>query len=1256
MYDFWKSRMELHMMNRQHERMILESVENGPLIWPSIEGNRVIRPKKYSELSSTEAIQGDCDVKATNIIFQGLPPEVYALVSNHKVTNELWERIQLLMQGTSLTKQERECKLYDEFDKFAYKKGESLLHHNVYNPSSSIPQVEYAPSVNQQPNFSQPDSGLIVPMFQKGDNPIDSINQIMSFLTAVVTSRYPHMRNSSNPQQQATINNGRVTIQPIQGRHTYLAAGTSRTYTSGASGNNFEKQRTVVCYNCKGEAQANGQILHEEELAFLADPGIAKAQTTQNVITHNDAYQADDLDAYDSDCDEINTAKVVLMVNLSHYGSDDLVELKTRVFNCTKINLDNKSVNKTLTAELERYKDQVRILKEGNNVDLKKHLKEKESLKQTVTLLKNDFQKEESRNIDRELALEKQIKELNNIVFKRNQSAQTIHMLTKPQFFYDHTTQQDLETLILAKESHSKMLLKQKDLMMSENEVNTKLVDYAVLNQLSQDFETRFVPQTELSIEQVFWSLNLVNFEEPNPSTGPTQVEVPKELPKVSMVNTNLKKLKHDLASFDVVVKERTTAIAITKGMWGFEHTKACFRDEIIPFVKALKDLFNSFDQILIKELSEVQNVFHQMEQVVEQHRVESNRFQVKMNKVLNKNERLLEQVISKDIVNMVVNYTMNNAYDPMRECERSDKLETELQNDFIKWDIYDKLFKRYTTLEKHCISLEVDTQLEKEIFQRDNSFSQQSVPNFDQLFEINKLNAQFTEPVASSGVSSSNVVSNKPMLSSTRVNLSTSTSGSQASANTKEDKIRQTPSSSKKNKLEAHPRNVRSSLSNKNYVVKTKNNASVQNSKSNVNSDLQCVTCNVCLFSDNHDSRVLEFINIVNVLGNVCLLTRITTTAKVPLKKPITLESNTPKPVVTLVYLRKLKTSRNNVSVSKFKNNTSLSADKKEPNKSWESTVSNVPSSSTDECGLSKLFSSIWTPAAPSTSPEIALSSPISSTNFWVPSNLDHVCSACAMGKSKKKSHKPKSEDTNQEKLYLLHMDLYGPMRVKGVNGKKYILVIVDDYSRFTWVKCLRSKYEAPDFIIKFLKMIQVGISHETLVARSPQQNDVIERRNRTLIKAARTMTHGCVLVLRFVSCDLALRFGYAFCLIEDLIAFCQGEALPNSKPRCVLSQDSLGFVSKLVAFCLKTRCVLSQDSLHFVSKLIAFCLKTRCVLPQDSLRFVSGIVVFCLLRFVYRSSLRLDIPLQLTFHGEPDLPVPVPESFHEQTDEELT
>nr|GEZ45742.1 hypothetical protein [Tanacetum cinerariifolium] len=86
---------------------------------------------------------------------------------------------------------------------------------------------------------------------------------MMSFLTVVVTSRYPptinQLRNSSNPRKQATINNGRVTVQPIQGRQNSMAAGTSRPYTSGPSQNNSGKQRTVICYNCKGEGHMSKQ-------------------------------------------------------------------------------------------------------------------------------------------------------------------------------------------------------------------------------------------------------------------------------------------------------------------------------------------------------------------------------------------------------------------------------------------------------------------------------------------------------------------------------------------------------------------------------------------------------------------------------------------------------------------------------------------------------------------------------------------------------------------------------------------------------------------------------------------------------------------------------------------------------------------------------------------------------------------------------------------------------------------------------------
>ncbi|GKC47751.1 hypothetical protein Tco_1065473 [Tanacetum coccineum] len=243
---------------------------------------------------------------------------------------------------------------------------------------------DYAPQYQTAAilEFSQPDSGLVVPVFQKGDDPIDAINHMMSFLTAVCHG---------------------LTVQPVQGRQTTYAAGTTRKYTPGASGSKRGKQK---------DSQASGQALTEEEIAFLADPGLPDIQTSQTVITHNAAYQADDLDAYDSDCDELNSAKIALMANLSRNGSDALTEvhnpdnltydlfnqneqimtsseqsndetvqnsnssaqqdvlilsmfeqLSTQVTHCT-------NVNKALTTELDRYKEEVKDLKEMQNVEM----------------------------------------------------------------------------------------------------------------------------------------------------------------------------------------------------------------------------------------------------------------------------------------------------------------------------------------------------------------------------------------------------------------------------------------------------------------------------------------------------------------------------------------------------------------------------------------------------------------------------------------------------------------------------------------------------------------------------------------------------------------------------------------------------------------------------------------------------------------------------------------------------------------------
>ncbi|GJS23155.1 hypothetical protein Tco_0451787 [Tanacetum coccineum] len=439
-----------------------------------------------------------------------------------------------------------------------------------------------------------------------------------------------------------------------------------------------KKVHLVLCHL----AQGSGKVLNEEELEFLVDPGVAEGPVIHTVVTHNAAYQADDLDAYDSDCDDFSTAKAVLMANLSSYGSDGLFE-------------DNLIANESLSAKLEKYKERVKLLEERKNVDLStreklimddiireknaqcadfekeinylkqtfsEQLKEKELLTKTFNVFKNESKEKEAKNTNKEIALEKKVKELDNIICKMGQFAQTMHIIIKPQVLYDNNLKQALsfqnpfylkkdqqirlmlydgsviaketnvisnvdseETLMLEEESRSKMLLKQSDPMVLENKVNIKPINYAGLNQLSEDFD------------------------------------------------------------------------------------KQCF--------------------------------------------------EIQKKQFLIENDRLLDQIISQDIVNIVVNslldinnsvnvnssVAMNDSVNYVEMCNKCLKLEAELikQYNMVEKHKYNRLSKSFSKLEQHCISLELAMQLNKEIFQKNNTSVNQTESLFDQLFELNNLKVE---------------------------------------------------------------------------------------------------------------------------------------------------------------------------------------------------------------------------------------------------------------------------------------------------------------------------------------------------------------------------------------------------------------------------------------------------------------------------------------------------------------------------------
>nr|GEU92333.1 hypothetical protein [Tanacetum cinerariifolium] len=517
LYDSWKSRMELYIENRENERMILKSIQNGPLICPTVveeDGNT--RTKRYEELSVIEKLQPDYDLKASNIVLQGLPPDVYAIVNHPKVAKEIWDRVKLLILPLEWSKFVTDVKLardlnttnYDQLNSYLkhheahsnetrlmreryqdplvfvanYKQSPSQFnnYHSQYNttqfpqqtntmippvhspqsyspmylpphlsqpqishsfipPSqqyqshmdhqtSSVPPIAYSsPQSSTKPmtKFPQMDLSLVVRVFNQGDDPIACLNKAMAFLIAIASSR----------------------------------------------GNNIGGQaRVVKCYNCQ-------------------DIGIPSGQAAQTTIPNTASFQTEDLDVYDSDCDDVSNAKAVLMDNLSNYGSDIILEVSH--FEPYLTNMDNQSVHAMKGFEQTPIVDFIdnEITSDSNIIPYSQYLQETQQVA---------------------------VQDTNFVISSQHAASLVID---------------DEKTLILEEVSRSKMLSKQNDPMSKEKKVNTTLINYVELNRLSKDFGKRLVPQQELSNEQAFW-LQTSHPNTDQSASSPVKIEAPRKLPK----------------------------------------------------------------------------------------------------------------------------------------------------------------------------------------------------------------------------------------------------------------------------------------------------------------------------------------------------------------------------------------------------------------------------------------------------------------------------------------------------------------------------------------------------------------------------------------------------------------------------------------------------------------------------------------------------------------------------------------------------
>ncbi|GJW23033.1 retrovirus-related pol polyprotein from transposon TNT 1-94 [Tanacetum coccineum] len=621
------------------------------------------------------------------------------------------------------------------------------------------------------------------------------------------------------------------------------------------------------------------------------------------------------------------------------------------------------------------------------------------------------------------------------------------------------------------------MFEKSKDPEVISKKISHKPIDYDKLNSLIDDFGKHFSPQQELLVEQAFW------FHKLNPTikpsyTPPVIMEVPSELPK-----------------------KRTTPGALEEvdilEYFEINDLKAQLQDKDMTIFK-LKDTIKS-----LRENSKEENVDHDKCEFETINRELEN----SVAKLLSKNERLCNEI------------------NPVKQVFKD-------QFDLIKQTCI-------------CAPNAITPNTRKVVVTPMN--------NVKKVRFVEPL----TSSSNSKQVESSNTSdSNTHVLSSTGVKCSTSDYGSKPPGNKKNNRISQKPR--KVNKLNCVIKpvcdvDVKHSLSKSNSkilcgssnksmfdgvhdkclldLVQNGNNCS-KSAKKHKKQNIWKPTGHVCTevgFKWKPTGRTFT------IVGNSCPLTRFTSTNVVPPKQTTSHSDEIQKPEIK-VYSRKPKNVKNICSSKIAKIVESKNANHSEPNQTWGSNAIDIPSSSSlfmtgyPDCTLVsglRIFENDRIAKILGYG-DYQLGNVVISRVYYVEGlghNLfsvrqfcdadlevlakdglargiprlkfqkDHLCSACALGKSKKSSHQPKAEETNQEKLHILHMDLCGPMRVASINEKRYILVIVDDYSRFTWVRFLKTKDEAPAAIIKCIKNIQVRLKATVLNVRTDNGTEFVNQ-----------------------------------------------------------------------------------------------------------------------------------------------------------------
>ncbi|GJY34846.1 retrovirus-related pol polyprotein from transposon TNT 1-94 [Tanacetum coccineum] len=753
-FESWQQRIWLYCLGKENGENILNSIDEG-----------LFKMGKFRETLAKGA---------KGVLHLGLPKDIYTLINHYTDAKDIWDNVKMLLEGSELTKDERESQLYDDFENFCQNKGETIHEYYVrglktsnydqmyaylkqheahandnkmmlerYNQhaidplacvsnvspqqyltqSSAIPQSAYVPPITHQLQFvdnTQLDLGLT-----PTDDLIKNLTKIVALLAQSYKTYLPQtnnqLRTSSNTRNQATVQNGRVVIQNVQGRQNRGLGNYARGAVAAGNGEvwnrvgNANPDKMLLM-----QAQENGVVLDEEQLLFIAggqtntfDDDVDEAPIQDLSLNKDNVFQADQCDSFNSNVDEAPTIQTMFMANLlsvdpiydeagPSYDLDILSEVQDHnnyldtVGEYHEVHEMQNDVQPNYVVNLD-----AEYTSDSNIILYEQYVKDNavQVVQSNVAFVPNDALMMIINDMHEQAAQRISTNEQNKVV---NESlTANLRDIRNKSSFIEKGAMQVQSTLYNGHE------------IVKTNHAPTVVHDSEDTLELAKITRKRMLEKRHLTLEQIFWS--------------------------------------SEIQEFDKTCKKRITPCGLTEGERGFEQTKEFYLTEVIPFFKTLKEHFEGIQTTLVKEVKKIKEIFEQMKVEVEQNTVDKQCADIERKNLLIENENLIGDCLSNELLYSVMNdvnivsrfselhdaYTVGQA-----RCLELEAQISKLKHKIEK-DDHSEMIKHFSNLEVNHLNLQLKYQNLKERFGNNKSQTSKDAPEFDSFFVINKMKKQ---------------------------------------------------------------------------------------------------------------------------------------------------------------------------------------------------------------------------------------------------------------------------------------------------------------------------------------------------------------------------------------------------------------------------------------------------------------------------------------------------------------------------------